>query len=147
MNTCTGTAVTLSAASKTWRLQRPHTCRASPVNNLEAYLLGTVRWASPELAAAYDDALATANKNQMKGLRGAELERKISDTLHNRRVETDETTNETLASLYESGFTRRFRPIRRAASALTAKTASSRPIRSRSTTRHGAAPSEAGCRS
>ena len=76
------------------------------VNNLEVYLLGTVRWASPELAAAYDDALATANKNQMKGLRGAELERKISDTLHNRRVETDETTNETLASLYESGFTK-----------------------------------------
>lgn len=76
------------------------------VNNLEAYLLGTVRWASPELAAAYDDALATANKNQMKGLRGVELERKISDTLHNRRVETDETTNETLASLYESGFTK-----------------------------------------
>lgn len=76
------------------------------VNNLEAYLLGTVRWASPELAAAYDDALATANKNQMKGLRGAELERKIEDTLHNRRVETDETTNETLASLYESGFTK-----------------------------------------
>lgn len=76
------------------------------VDNLEAYLLGTVRWASPELAAAYDDALATANKNQMKGLRGAELERKISDTLHNRRVETDEMTNETLASLYESGFTK-----------------------------------------
>ena len=76
------------------------------VNNLEAYLLGTVRWASPELAAAYDDALATANKNQMKGLRGAELERKISDTLHNRRVETDEATNETLASLYEGGFTK-----------------------------------------
>lgn len=76
------------------------------VNNLEAYLLGTVRWASPKLAAAYDDALATANKNQMKGLRGAELERKISDTLHNRRVKTDETTNETLASLYESGFTK-----------------------------------------
>lgn len=76
------------------------------VNNLEAYLLGTVRWASPELAAAYDDALATANKNQMKGLRGAELERKISDTLHNRRVETDETTNETLASLYKSEFTK-----------------------------------------
>jgi hypothetical protein len=76
------------------------------VNNLEAYLIGTVRWASPELAAAYDDALATANKNQMKGLRGAELERKIGDTLHNRRVETDETTNETLASLYESGFTK-----------------------------------------
>lgn len=77
-----------------------------PVNNLEAYLLGTVRWASPELAAAYDDALATANKNQMKGLRGAELERKIEDTLRNRRVETDEATNETLASLYEGGFTR-----------------------------------------
>ena len=77
-----------------------------PVNNLEAYLLGTVRWASPELAAAYDDALATANKNQMKGLRGAELERKIEDTLRNRRVETDETTNETLASLYEGGFTK-----------------------------------------
>lgn len=76
------------------------------VNNLEAYLIGTVRWASPELAAAYDDALATANKNQMKGLRGAELERKISDTLHNRRVETDKTTNETLASLYESGLTK-----------------------------------------
>lgn len=76
------------------------------VNNLEAYLIGTVHWASPELAAAYDDALATANKNQMKGMRGAELERKISDTLHNRRVETDETTNETLASLYEGGFTK-----------------------------------------
>lgn len=76
------------------------------VNNLEAYLIGTVRWASPELAAAYDDALATANNNQMKGMRGAELERKISDTLHNRRVETDETTNETLASLYEGGFTK-----------------------------------------
>lgn len=77
-----------------------------PVNNLEAHLLGTVRWASPELAAAYDDALATANKNQMKGLRGAELERKIEDTLRNRRVETDEATSETLASLYEGGFTR-----------------------------------------
>ena len=77
-----------------------------PVNNLEAYLLGTVRWAAPELAVAYEDALATASKSGLTGLTGDALQRRVNDILSNRRIETDDDTAEELAKLYEDGHTK-----------------------------------------
>ena len=77
-----------------------------PVNNLEAYLLGTVRWAAPELATAYEDALATASKSGLTGLTGDALRRRVNDILSNRRIETDDDTAEELAKLYEAGHTK-----------------------------------------
>lgn len=77
-----------------------------PVNNLEAYLLGTVRWAAPELATAYEDALATASKSGLTGLTGDALQRRVNDILSNRRIETDDDTAEELAKLYEAGHTK-----------------------------------------
>lgn len=77
-----------------------------PANNLEAYLLGTVRWAAPELATAYEDALATASKSGLTGLTGDALRRRVNDILSNRRIETDDDTAEELAKLYEAGHTK-----------------------------------------
>ena len=77
-----------------------------PVNNLEAYLLGTVRWAAPELAVAYEDALATASKSGLTGLTGDALQHRVNDILSNRRIETNDDTAEELAKLYEAGHTK-----------------------------------------
>lgn len=75
-----------------------------PANNLEAYLLGTVRWISPELGTAYEDALATADKDKLSGLKGEALERRVRDILSNRSVEQNENTAAVLAELYEAGY-------------------------------------------
>ena len=74
------------------------------VNNLEAYLLGTVRTVSPELAAAYEDMFQTAVKSRLDGLTGDALAERIGGVLSVRRVEAGEETAEQLAALYEAGY-------------------------------------------
>ena len=75
------------------------------VNNLEAYLLGTVKWASPELATAYEDALQTSTKGDLKGLTGDALAQRVESIFSIRRVELDANAADAVAALYEAGFT------------------------------------------
>lgn len=75
-----------------------------PVNNLEAYMLGTVQWISPELAAAYEDALATANKNRLSGLSGDALTQRIGTLFDVRSVELGEDSAAAISALYEAGW-------------------------------------------
>lgn len=75
-----------------------------PVNNLEAYMLGTVRWISPELAAAYEDTLATANKNRLAGLSGDALTQRIGTLFDVRNVELGESGAAAVSALYEAGW-------------------------------------------
>lgn len=76
-----------------------------PVNNLESYLLGTVRWISPELATAYEDALQTSGKRDLKGLTGDALAQRVDNIFSTRRVELNADAADAVAALYEAGFT------------------------------------------
>ena len=77
-----------------------------PVNNVEAYLLGLVRWASPELAAAYEDLFATANKSSLSGVKGDALTLRVRHALEKRVGDVEAETAEALAELYEAGYTK-----------------------------------------
>lgn len=74
------------------------------VSNLESYLLGTVRWVSPELATAYEDALQTSSKGDLKGLTGEALAQRVGSVFSVREVELDDTAEGTIAALYENGY-------------------------------------------
>jgi len=74
-----------------------------PVNNLEAYLLGTVRWVCPAAATAYEDLLETATKKGLSGLKGEALQVRIHSILENRLGEVSGETAQALAELYEAG--------------------------------------------
>lgn len=76
-----------------------------PVSNLEAYILGTVKWISPELGTAYDDLMATAEKSGLSGLEGAALERRVDSILSVRLHDIPEGAAAELAGLYEAGYT------------------------------------------
>lgn len=75
------------------------------VSNLESYLLGTVRWVSPELATAYEDALQTSTKGDLKGLTGDALAQRVDSIFSIRNVELDADAADAVAALYEAGFT------------------------------------------
>ena len=75
-----------------------------PVNNLEAYLLGVVKWVSPELETAYEDLMKTADKNGLSGLEGDALTGRIGSILDNRRISQSDDTAQILAELYASGY-------------------------------------------
>ena len=75
-----------------------------PVNNVEAYLLGLVKWVSPEVAAAYESAFSSAQKSDLTGLTGKALAVKTGSLLDLRVGETEEGTAEALAALYEQGY-------------------------------------------
>lgn len=75
------------------------------VSNLESYLLGTVRWASPELATAYEDALQTSTKGDLKGLTGDALAQRVDSIFSIRNVALDADAADAVAELYEAGFT------------------------------------------
>ena len=77
-----------------------------PVNNLEAYLLGLVRWVIPEAATAYDDLIATATKSGLSGLTGDALNLRVRHVLENRAGEVKTETVQALAELYEAGYTK-----------------------------------------
>lgn len=75
------------------------------VSNLESYLLGTVRWVSPELATAYEDALQTSTKGDLKGLTGDALAQRVDSIFSIRNVALDADAADAVAALYEAGFT------------------------------------------
>ncbi len=76
-----------------------------PVSNLEAYILGGLKWISPELGTAYDDLMATAEKSGLSGLKGDALEQRVGSILSGRLNEIPEGAAAELAGLYEAGYT------------------------------------------
>ena len=76
-----------------------------PANNIEAYLLGTVRTLSPELAAAYEDAFMRVEKSDLKHQHGRTLTAKVRDLLKDRTGKDSKDAAGVIASLYDSGHT------------------------------------------
>ena len=75
-----------------------------PVSNIEGYLLGAVKWLSPELGTAYDDFFASVDKSDLSGLEGDALKSRLGRILRDRgATDSDETVQE-LADLYEAGY-------------------------------------------
>ena len=74
-----------------------------PVNNVEAVLLGAVKWICPELGAAYDDLWQNIDKGDLTGLAGGALEGRIRRILSDRSISENDETAKTLAALYEAG--------------------------------------------
>lgn len=75
-----------------------------PVNNVEAYLLGLVKWAAPEVATAYESAFSSAQKSDLTGLTGDALAVQTGSLLDLRVGDTEEGTAAALAELYEQGY-------------------------------------------
>ena len=75
-----------------------------PAGNLEAYLLGAVKWASPELATAYEDAMQDVKKDDLSGLDRDALQYRVGSILEDRRVSESEDTARILAELYSAGY-------------------------------------------
>lgn len=75
-----------------------------PVTNLEAYLLGLVKWVSPELNTAYEDALESVNKSNLSGLTGGSLAVRVESVLSDRNIDAGDETAKVLAGLYEAGY-------------------------------------------
>ena len=74
-----------------------------PVGNLEAYLLGGVKWALPGAATAYEDALQRVEKNTLSGLSGKALEQRMGTLMKRRIGEIEKDTVKAMSALYESG--------------------------------------------
>lgn len=74
-----------------------------PVNNIEAVLLGGIKWICPELGAAYDDLFQNISKNDLTGLSGDVLAGKMGRVLKDRGVTASDETLGVLAGLYEAG--------------------------------------------
>ena len=75
-----------------------------PVNNVEAYLLGLVKWVSPEVATAYESAFSSAQKSDLTELTGDALAVQTGSLLDLRVGDTEQGTAEALAALYEQGY-------------------------------------------
>ena len=75
-----------------------------PVSNVEAYILGILRWVSPELVTAYEDALATADKSGLSSLTGEALATRVKDILAGRLETVDDETASAIGTLYEEGY-------------------------------------------
>ncbi|MBO7667771.1 MAG: hypothetical protein J6T26_04845 [Firmicutes bacterium] len=76
-----------------------------PIDNVKAYLLGTIQWISPAAKTAYEDALKKADRTGLKGLTGASLTMRTKHILQDRAGQVDMRTVEELARLYEAGYT------------------------------------------
>ena len=76
-----------------------------PVANVEAYLVGAIKWLSPEFEAAYDDLWASVGKNDLKGLTGNALSGRLGRILEERGVRVSDATLHALSALYEVGET------------------------------------------
>ena len=77
---------------------------AIPASNLEAYLLGTVKWVSPKIGTAYEDAMQTAKKSLLSGLTGEALQTRIGHLFGVRDVDASTDTVQAIARLYEAGY-------------------------------------------
>ncbi|WP_297232202.1 LPD23 domain-containing protein [uncultured Flavonifractor sp.] len=75
-----------------------------PVNNVEAYLLGLVKWVSPEVVTAYESAFSSAQKSDLTELTGDALAVQTGSLLDLRVGDTEQGTAEALAALYEQGY-------------------------------------------
>ena len=75
-----------------------------PVNNVEAYLLGALKWVSPELGTAYDDLFQSIGKSNLAGMEGDALESRVGRILSDRNVSESDDTAAALAALYEAGY-------------------------------------------
>ena len=75
-----------------------------PVSNIEAYLMGGLKWISPELGTAYDDLWQNVDKSDLQGLTGGTLESRVGRVLRERSISKDSNTAEKLAQLYEAGY-------------------------------------------
>jgi hypothetical protein len=75
-----------------------------PVNNVEAYLLGALKWVSPELGTAYDDLFQSIGKSDLAGMEGDALEGRVGRILSDRNVSEYDDTAAALAALYEAGY-------------------------------------------
>ncbi len=75
------------------------------MNNLEAYLLGTFKWISPEIAEAYEGLFSDAGKSDLSGLEGDALEYRLADLLSKRNITDSDETVTALAALYQEGYT------------------------------------------
>jgi len=76
-----------------------------PVNNVEAYLLGLVKWVTPELGVAYDDLFSTVNKAGLNALTGEALKVRMDHMLEQNSIRVNDDTLGVLAGLYEGGHT------------------------------------------
>ena len=76
-----------------------------PYDNIKAYLLGTLRWTSPEIATAYEDLLKNDVKADLKDLSGKALEQGVRDLLGTRGIETSDLAATELSRLYGEGYT------------------------------------------
>lgn len=76
-----------------------------PANNLETYILGTVKTVSPALGTAYDDAMQTANRNLLKGLTGDAMRMRVQHVFQVRDVDVSSEAVQAVARLYEAGYT------------------------------------------
>ena len=74
-----------------------------PVGNVEGYLMGLLKWISPELGAGYDDLFTDPGKNELEGLTGNALSSRMQRVLDDRGVEVDDQTAKELGALYEAG--------------------------------------------
>lgn len=74
------------------------------VNNVEGYLLGALKWISPELGAAYDDLFQNVGKSDLAGMEGDALEGRVGRILSDRNVSESDDTAAALAALYEAGY-------------------------------------------
>ena len=75
-----------------------------PVNNVRAYLLGALQWASPEIKVAYEDAVKHADRDGLKGLTGDALEMRLEHILQERIGEPSEELTQAIAGLYAAGY-------------------------------------------
>lgn len=75
-----------------------------PANNLETYILGTVKTVSPALGTAYDDAMQTANRNLLKGLTGDALRMRVQHVFQVRDVDVSSEAVQAVERLYEAGY-------------------------------------------
>lgn len=76
-----------------------------PAGNLEAYLIGALKWISPELGTAYDDLFSDTGKSDLNGMEGDALTTRIQGILKDRHASESEDTAQILAGLYAEGYT------------------------------------------
>lgn len=75
-----------------------------PVNNIEAYLLGALKWVAPGVAEAYEGLFESSGKNDLEGLAGDALNQRLDNILEDRNLELSEETVTAIAQLYEQGY-------------------------------------------
>lgn len=75
-----------------------------PVGNAEAYLLGALKWISPEFAAAYEDAFQKLNKGDLPGSEGDVLADRVGRVFRGRGMDVSEDVAAVIAELYEAGY-------------------------------------------